>query len=88
MLAAMMTVVVFGPVLWYFAEYGINMGIDYSEGQMGLIMAKRLIPVYSVGLVATTTFIVSIIVLIVSYMPSRRIAKMRPTDALRGKVKV
>jgi ABC-type antimicrobial peptide transport system permease subunit len=87
-LAAMMTVVVFGPVLWYFAEYGINMGIDYSEGQMGLIMAKRLIPVYSVGLVATTTFIVSIIVLIVSYMPSRRIAKMRPTDALRGKVKV
>ena len=85
-LAVIMTVVLFGPVLWYFGAYGINMGIDYSEGQMGLIMAKRLIPVYSIGLVLTTTIIVSIIVLIVSYMPSRRIAKMRPTDALRGKV--
>ncbi len=85
-LAVIMTVVLFGPVLWYFGAYGINMGIDYSEGQMGLIMAKRLIPVYSIGLVLTTTIIVSIIVLIVSYLPSRSIAKMRPTDALRGKV--
>ena len=85
-LAVIMTVVLFGPVLWYFGAYGINMGIDYSEGQMGLIMAKRLIPVYSIGLILTTTIIVSIIVLIVSYLPSRSIAKMRPTDALRGKV--
>ena len=87
-LASIMTVIFFGPVLWYFGEYGIYMGIDYSEGQMGLIMAKRLIPVYSVGLVLTTTLIVSFIVLVVSYMPSRRIAKMKPTDALRGKITV
>jgi ABC-type antimicrobial peptide transport system permease subunit len=83
-----MTVIFFGPVLWYFGAYGIHLGIDYSEGQMGLIMAKRLIPVYSIGLLTITTIIVSIIVLIVSYMPSRRIAKMKPTDALRGKVAV
>ena len=87
-LAVIMTVILFGPVLWYFGAYGINLGIDYSEGQMGLIIAKRLIPVYSIGLLITTTIIVSIIVLIVSYMPSRRIAKMKPTDALRGKVAV
>jgi len=87
-LAAIMTVIFFGPVLWYFGAYGIHLGIDYSEGQMGLIMAKRLIPVYSIGLLTITTIIVSIIVLIVSYLPSRRIAKMKPTDALRGKVAV
>ncbi len=87
-LAVIMTVILFGPVLWYFGAYGINLGIDYSEGQMGLIIAKRLIPVYSIGLLITTTIVVSIIVLIVSYMPSRRIAKMKPTDALRGKVAV
>ncbi len=87
-LAVIMTVILFGPVLWYFGAYGINLGIDYSGGEMGLIMAKRLIPVYSIGLLITTTFIVSIIVLIVSYIPSRRIAKMKPTDALRGKVAV
>ena len=87
-LAVIMTVILFGPALWYFGAYGINLGIDYSEGQMGLIIAKRLIPVYSIGLLITTTIIVSIIVLIVSYMPSRRIARMKPTDALRGKVAV
>jgi len=53
-----------------------------------MIMAKRLIPVYTMGLVVSTTILVSIIVLIVSYLPSRRIARMKPTDALRGKVTV
>jgi ABC-type antimicrobial peptide transport system permease subunit len=62
--------------------------MDYSDGSMGLILEKYLIPVYSVGLVVTTTIVVSIIVLIVSYLPSRRIARMNPTDALRGKVTV
>ncbi len=87
-LAAIMTVILFGPLLWYFGNNGIWLGVDYSDGAMGLIVEKYLIPVYSVGLVVTTTIVVSIIVLIVSYMPSRRIARMKPTDALRGKVTV
>ena len=84
MLAAVATLIFFGPVLWYFGVYGIPLPLDYSE--MGLIIAKRLIPVYTIGLVVSTTILVSIIVLIVSYIPSRRIAKMKPTNALRGKV--
>ena len=83
-LSAAVTLIVFGPILWYFGAYGIPLPIDYSE--MGLIIAKRLIPVYTIGLVVSNTILVSIIVLIVSYIPSRRIAKMKPTDALRGKV--
>jgi len=87
-LAAIMTVILFGPLLWYFGTNGIWLGVDYSDGSMGLIVEKYLIPVYSVGLVVTTTIVVSIIVLIVSYLPSRRIARMKPTDALRGKMTV
>jgi len=83
-LSAVVTLIVFGPILWYFGVYGIPLPIDYSE--MGMIVAKRLIPVYTIGLVVSTTILVSIIVLIVSYIPSRRIARMKPTDALRGKV--
>ena len=82
-LSVMATLIIFGPVLWYFSTSGIPLPIDYSE--MGLIMAKRLIPVYSIGLILSTTILVSIIVLIVSYMPSRKISHMKPTDALRGK---
>ena len=82
-LSAATTFIFFGPILWYFGAHGIPLPMDYSE--MGLIVAKRLIPVYTIGLVASTTILVSIIVLIVSYIPSRRIARMKPTDALRGK---
>ncbi len=82
-LAAVGTLIFFGPILWYFGVYGIPMPIDYTE--MGMIMARRLVPVYTIGLVVSTTILVSIIVLIVSYLPSRRIARMKPTDALRGK---
>jgi len=85
-LAAVATLIFFGPILWYFGVYGIPLPIDYTE--MGLIMAKRLMPVYTVGLVFSTTILISIIVLIVSYIPSRRIAHMKPTDALRGKAAV
>ena len=88
LLAGIMTVIFFGPLLWYFGAKGIWFGVDYSDGSMGLIVEKYLIPVYSVGLVVTTTIVVSIIVLIVSYLPSRRIARMKPTDALRGKITV
>jgi len=83
-LATIMTVIFFGPILWYFAEKGIPLPLDYSE--MGLMIAKRLIPVYSVGLILTTTILIAMIVLLVSYLPSRKISKMKPTDALRGKI--
>ena len=82
--ALIMTLILGGPVFIYFALYGIPLPIDYAE--MGLIVAKRLIPVYSMGLFVTTTLFISFVVLILSYMPSRRIAKMKPTDALRGKI--
>ena len=82
-LSAVATLIIFGPILWYFGTSGITLPIDYTE--MGLIMAKRLIPVYSIGLILSTMILVSIIVLIVSYMPSRKISNMNPTDALRGK---
>tara|TARA_S200000501_G_scaffold336677_1_gene342230 strand:- start:332 stop:1426 length:1095 start_codon:yes stop_codon:yes gene_type:complete len=83
-LATAMTVILFGPILWYFGEKGIPLPMNYSE--MGLMIAKRLIPVYSVGLILTTTILIATIVLLVSYLPSRKISKMKPTDVLRGKI--
>ena len=82
--ALIMTLILGGPVFIYFSMYGIPLPIDYTE--MGLIMAKRLIPVYTMGLFVSTTLFISFVVLVLSYLPSRRIAKMKPTDALRGKV--
>ena len=82
-LASLLTIFPFGLILWWTANHGIPLPMDYTE--MGFMIAKQLIPIYSLGLIITTTILVFSIVLIVSYLPSRRIARMKPTDALRGK---
>ena len=82
-LASVLTIFPFGLILWWTAKHGIPLPMDYTE--MGFMIAKQLIPLYSLGLIITTTILVFSIVLIVSYLPSRRIARMKPTDALRGK---
>lgn len=82
-LAIIMTGVLFGPLLYYFSIYGIPLPIDYSD--MGLIIAKTLIPVYSPLLLIMTGLAVFTILLFVSYLPSRQISKMHPVDAIRGK---
>ena len=82
-LASGLTAFPFGIIFWWTAKHGIPMPMDYTE--MGFMIAKQLIPIYSLGLIITTTILVFTIVIIVSYLPSRRIAKMKPTDALRGK---
>ena len=72
------------PLLGYQASHG--MSIPGGSKSFGLAMADRLYPEYSVGLVVTTIIIIMITTTIVSYLPSRKIAKMKPTEALRGKL--
>ena len=81
--AILLTIILFGPFLYYFSIYGIPLPIDYSD--MGLIVAKRLIPIYPFSLLFITCCLVFVILLIVSYIPSRQISKMHPVDAIRGK---
>ena len=72
------------PFLLWQAKVGWTMPIDTSE--FGMAMAQTLYPIYTVGLVVTTILIVFITTAVVSYIPSRKIAKMNPTEALRGKL--
>lgn len=72
------------PFLAWQAKVGWTLPMEASE--FGMAMAQTLYPVYSLGLVATTILLVTITTAIVSYIPSRKIAKMNPTDALRGKL--
>ncbi len=72
------------PLLAMLAKKGITLGVSSSD--YGFAIADTMYPVYSAGLVIGTTLIVLIATAIVSYWPSRRIAKMNPTEALRGKL--
>jgi putative ABC transport system permease protein len=72
------------PFLVWFAKKGISLGL--SSADYGFAIAETMYPVYSASLVAGTTIIVLLATTIVSYWPSRKIAKMNPTEALRGKI--
>ncbi len=72
------------PLLLIQSKKGIK--IPLSSSDFGIAMAERLYPVYSLWLIAGTVAIVLIVTTAVSYWPSRRIAKMSPTEALRGRV--
>jgi ABC-type antimicrobial peptide transport system permease subunit len=49
-------------------------------------MAARLYPVYSFALVVGTILVVLVVTTIVSYWPARKIARLNPTEALRGRL--
>jgi ABC-type lipoprotein release transport system permease subunit len=83
-LAALLSAAYGLPFLAWMAKTGWTMPIDTSE--FGMAIAQTLYPVYTAGLIISTVLIVTIVTAIVSYWPSRRIAKMNPTDALRGKL--
>ena len=71
------------PLLSFIAERGIHIPA-LVEGY-GMAIADRLFPVYSLGLVFTMGIIVMITVTIVSWLPTRTIARLKPTEALQGK---
>jgi putative ABC transport system permease protein len=83
-LAALLSAAYGLPFLAWQAKAGWTMPMDTSE--FGMAIAQTLYPVYSAGLVITTVLIIMTVTAIVSYWPSRRIAKMNPTEALRGKI--
>jgi ABC-type lipoprotein release transport system permease subunit len=83
-LAALLSAAYGMPFLAWQAKVGWTMPIDTSE--FGMAIAQTLYPMYSVGLVTGTILLVTITTAVVSYLPSRKIAKMNPTDALRGKL--
>jgi len=72
------------PLLTYLAKKGFAMP-EYSDNY-GLAIADRIYPAFSAGLIVGTIALVVISATIVSFLPSRKIAKMNPTLALKGKL--
>ena len=84
LLAAVLAALYGFPLLAYQAAVGWSM--PGNTDNFGMTIADTIYPAYSVSLVLGTTLIVLITTTIVSFLPTRRIAKMNPTDAIRGKI--
>ncbi len=72
------------PLFVYLAKKGIGMPIASQD--MGIAVAERIFPVYGIGLILSTIVLVVVSATLVSFLPARKIAKMDPVDALKGKL--
>jgi len=72
------------PLLTYAAKTGLT--LPAAADSYGIAFGEKLFPTYTPALVVGTTLLVCIVTTIVSFLPTRRIADLKPTDALRGKM--
>lgn len=72
------------PLFIYMSKVGIYYGTVAKSA--GLTIPETLYPYYSIGLIVSSIAIVVVSATIVSYLPARKIAKLKPTDALKGKI--
>ena len=83
-LAAILAAIYGIPLLYWQSLKGWTM--PEGTDSFGMTIAETIYPVYTFSLIIGTTLVVLITTTIVSYIPSRRISKMNPTDAIRGKI--
>jgi len=72
------------PLLILSEKHGIP--LPFKAENAGMALTPRLYSEYSAGLILGTILIVLLTVTFVSYLPSRKISGVNPTEALRGKI--
>ncbi|MBI0397671.1 ABC transporter permease [Cyclobacterium marinum] len=84
LLAMLMGALIGIPILSVLAINGISFP-EVTQG-MGVTMAERIFPVFSLQLIAGTMILLIISATIVSFLPAKKIANMNPVEALKGKL--
>jgi len=72
------------PLLGYLATAGVPLPASFDAA--GFALGEKMYPAYSTMLVIVTTTVVLAVTTVVSYLPTRQIARLKPTDALRGRL--
>jgi ABC-type antimicrobial peptide transport system permease subunit len=60
--------------------------MPYDPEDIGIAVSQVIYPAYSLGLILSTIILIMVTATIVSYIPARKIARMNPTDAIKGKI--
>lgn len=71
------------PLIWYMTKVGISFPVEAAD--FGVPMADVMYAVVTPGLVLGTIIFIFLVTALVSYLPARKIARMNPTRAIRGK---
>lgn len=81
-LAALLGLAYGAPFFWYLGRYGFALPGGES---WGFAFGDRIHPAFTAGLILGTTLLVFVATAFVAWLPTRQIAKLRPTDALAGR---
>lgn len=71
------------PLFIALGVYGIHIPIDVSS--FGIPMPDQMYPFFTPKLIIETISLIIVVTALVSYLPAHKIARMKPTDAIRGK---
>jgi len=71
------------PFLWKFSQVGWK--LSAKADSYGYALGDTLYPVYSPDTILRTAVVLLLITAFVSYIPTRRISSLKPTEALRGR---
>jgi len=82
-LAGLLALLYGWPIIYWTAVTGFALPEASKDFQFAI--GQRLYPIYTLELVVGTTVLVMLAVTIVSYLPTRRISRLNPVDALRGR---
>ena len=82
-LAAILAAIYGLPLLLYMQKAGF--AVPPSTESFGFALGDKIFPVYGAGLILGTTLLVLVVTAVVSLLPTRKIAKLKATDALRGR---
>jgi ABC-type lipoprotein release transport system permease subunit len=83
-LAAVLAAAYGTPFLVWFSRTGWR--LPETTDEYGFAIGDVLYPIFSLDVVAGTAAVVLALTAVVSFLPTRRIARVDPTQALRGKV--
>ncbi|MCB9252002.1 MAG: FtsX-like permease family protein [Flavobacteriales bacterium] len=72
------------PLFRYFTRIGLS--IPEASQNAGVTVADVIYPIYTLKLILTTILIIIISATLVSFIPARKISKMDPVAALKGKL--
>jgi putative ABC transport system permease protein len=84
LLAALLAAVYGIPLLWWFKRTGWH--LPETTDSYGFAIGDVLYPIFSIDVVLGTGIVVLLLTALVSFLPTRRISRVDPTQALRGKV--
>lgn len=72
------------PILSIFAQKGWTL-LETTDSY-GFALGEKLYPVFTISIIIGTAILIFITTTIVSFLPTRKIAKLKPTEALRGRL--